>query len=451
MFSLEPEHIAVPHRRFSHLHIDLVGPLPKSFGCTHLFTIVDLTTRWPEAVPVSSTTAADCAAALFSGWVQRFGLPAAITSDRGPQFTSALWAALCKLLGGKIAINVIRGPHKTIHHESVGIAHISTTSYHPQSNGLVERFHRHLKDALQARAAGQDWVSHLPWVMLGIRSAWREGTTFSPAESVSGAQPVLLGQFLAAEEDPPSPSFFTDLLAVLSGRTVFLPPQHHSTLAPQQLPEELLLTKHVLIRKDGHVPPLAASYDGPYLVLKRSLRYFKLQVGGTFSTIRRKPCRSPPDVQVAQPPKRGWPPVATTLTNTGDPSAPVAAPPPRRHRRRRVTFSCPVVTIPTSPQQRLHPSGRPARSAGPPRRYIISLAHLRRPRLEGGGGVVARRPLTTVLYISIFSLFVYSRHIFITQPLAYCLHKKCINIFTLYCTLMCVISRDFIPLYLMFL
>ncbi len=86
---LQPEHIPVPHRRFSHLHIDLVGPLPKSGGYTHLFMIIDRTTRWPEAVPVSATAAADCTAALFSGWVQRFGLPAAITSDRGPQFTSA--------------------------------------------------------------------------------------------------------------------------------------------------------------------------------------------------------------------------------------------------------------------------------------------------------------------------------------------------------------------------
>jgi hypothetical protein len=221
--------------------------------------------------------------------------------------------------------------------------------------------------------------------MLGIRSAWREGTTFSPAEAVYRAQPVLPGQFLAAKEDPPSPSFFTDLQGVLSGRTV-LPTQHHSTPAPQQLPEELLLTKHVLVRKDGHVPPLAAAYDGPYLVLERSLRFFKLQVGGrvdTFSTLRLKPCRSPPDVQVAQPPKEGQPPAATTPPTTGVSPAPAEAPPPRRHRRRRVTFSCPVVTIPTPPQQRLHPSGRPARSAGPPRRYIVSLAHLRRPRLGG--------------------------------------------------------------------
>jgi hypothetical protein len=89
-------------------------------------------------------------------------------------------------------------------------------------------------------------------------------------------------------QDPPPPSFFTDLQGILSGRTV-LPTQHHSTPAPQQLPEDLLLAKHVLVRRDGHVPPLAAAYDGPFLVLERFLRYFKLQVGNkedTFFTLR---------------------------------------------------------------------------------------------------------------------------------------------------------------------
>jgi hypothetical protein len=33
----------------------------------------------------------------FAGWVSRFGVPATITSDRGAQFTSALWADLCSL------------------------------------------------------------------------------------------------------------------------------------------------------------------------------------------------------------------------------------------------------------------------------------------------------------------------------------------------------------------
>jgi len=144
---LQPEPIAVPIRRFAHLHVDLVGPLPKSSGFSYLFTVVDRTTRWPEAIPLAATTAADCATALLQGWIQRFGVPDTITSDRGPQFTSSLWSALCTLLS---------------------IRHSPTTAYHPQSNGLVERLHRRLKDSLKARAAGSDWFHHLPWVLLGI-------------------------------------------------------------------------------------------------------------------------------------------------------------------------------------------------------------------------------------------------------------------------------------------
>jgi hypothetical protein len=78
--------------------VDLVGPLPASTGFTYLFTIIDRTSRWPEAIPINATTTVDCANALFQGWVSRYGVPAVITSDRGAQFTSSLWAALCGLL-----------------------------------------------------------------------------------------------------------------------------------------------------------------------------------------------------------------------------------------------------------------------------------------------------------------------------------------------------------------
>ncbi len=81
--TLQAAHIPVPVRRFAHIHVDLVGPLPRSSGFSYLFTVVDRTTRWPEAVPLSSSTAADCAAALLQGWIQRFGVPDIITSDRG--------------------------------------------------------------------------------------------------------------------------------------------------------------------------------------------------------------------------------------------------------------------------------------------------------------------------------------------------------------------------------
>jgi hypothetical protein len=219
---------------------------------------------------------------------------------------------------------------------------------------------------------------------VGNTVCMERGYQFLTCRSCVGAQPLLPGQYLAAEEDP-SPSFLSDLQQTLAGHTL-LPTSHHSTPAPQELPEDLLLAKHVLVRRDGHVPPLAA-YDGPFLVLERSLRFFKLQIGDrndTVSTLRLKPCTSPPDVEVAQPPRRGRP------------TAAAAAPPPevilpptqtalpqRAKRHRHITFRCPAVTLPSSPTQHLHPSGRPARSAGPPRQYMVSRVSLRGPRLGG--------------------------------------------------------------------
>jgi transposase InsO family protein len=185
---LQPAEIPVPHCRFAHIHVDLVGPLLPSRGHTYLFTIIDQTSRWLEAIPLTSITAADCARALFAGWVSQFGVPATITSDRGAKFTSALWAGLCSLLN---------------------IQHSPTTAYHPQSNGLVERSHRRLKDALRSRAAAADWQDH-PWVLLGIRAAVREDSEFSLAEAVYGSQLILPGQFINTAESP-SPSFHSDL------------------------------------------------------------------------------------------------------------------------------------------------------------------------------------------------------------------------------------------------
>ena len=83
---------------FSHIYVDLMGPLPSSRGFTYLFTILDRTSRWPEAVPLASISAADFARALISGRTLRFGVPAKMTSDRGAQFTSSIWDILCSLL-----------------------------------------------------------------------------------------------------------------------------------------------------------------------------------------------------------------------------------------------------------------------------------------------------------------------------------------------------------------
>ncbi len=71
-----------------------------------------------------------------------------------------------------------------------------TTSYHPMSNGLVERFHRHLKAAIMAQPDPTNWTECLPLVLLGIRSALKKDLGCTPAELVYGSTLRLPGGFL---------------------------------------------------------------------------------------------------------------------------------------------------------------------------------------------------------------------------------------------------------------
>ena len=153
---------------------------------------------------------------MFHRWISGFGIIAVITSDRGTQFTSALWSAICSLLGVK---------H-------------NTTTFHPQSNGMVERFHRQLKNSLRARLAYSNWYEHLPWVLLGLRSAPREDSASSAAEAVYSSDLVLPHQFPLTPD--PQNQFYEDLRNSMSE---FGPvPALHNTQSATNLPEQVPLS-----------------------------------------------------------------------------------------------------------------------------------------------------------------------------------------------------------------
>ena len=130
------QHFRTPDARFSHVHVDIVGPLPDSSGYKYLLTVVDRFTRWPEAVPMKDITAQSCADSFFLHIVARFRSPTLTTTDRGAQFTSLLWTEMCQFLGSKL---------------------YHTTAFHPAVNGLNEPFNRSLKVALKCQSPRDLW------------------------------------------------------------------------------------------------------------------------------------------------------------------------------------------------------------------------------------------------------------------------------------------------------
>ena len=245
------DHIPNPKRRFSHIHVDLVGPLPVSNGFRYLFTVIDRGSRWPEAFPLVDCTTKECVQALLQGWISRFGVPEQVTSDRGPQFTSEFWTSLTDLMGIQI------------HH---------TTAYHPAANGVVERVHRHLKSILMARLGSSPaWFHQLPWALLAIRATPKEDTGISAAERLFGEPLVLPGEFFPSDNCDPD----IHELRRKVGECAPVPPPRTGHL-PYFVPKDLHTASHVFVRVGSHRRPLVRPYEGPFRVIERSKKAFRI-------------------------------------------------------------------------------------------------------------------------------------------------------------------------------
>lgn len=242
--------------RFEHVHLDLVGPLQESQGYRYLLTMIDRATKWPEAVPLSEITADAVATGFLNTWIPRFGVPAKITTDQGRQFESCLFNKLAQRLGCE---------------------KIRTTAYHPQANGLVERWHRSLKTALTARCASTTWASQIPIVLLGLRTALnKRGITSS--QLVYGQTIRLPADFVQPCDVIQEPEHFVqnvrEAIRFVMDQSDKNSPTKRNIFVPSQLP----LATHVFVRNDTVRKPLTPPYDGPFLVLEKHDHFFKVKL-----------------------------------------------------------------------------------------------------------------------------------------------------------------------------
>uniref|UniRef100_A0A8C6M8I5 Integrase catalytic domain-containing protein n=1 Tax=Nothobranchius furzeri TaxID=105023 RepID=A0A8C6M8I5_NOTFU len=282
-------------RPFERIAVDILGPLPETgLRNKYIMVVGDYFSKWTEAFPLPNQEAKTIARVLTEEWVCRFGVPRSLHSDQGRNFESKLFRELCELLQ----------IHKT-----------RTTPYHPQSDGLVERFNRTLLTMLTFFVEDNqlNWDALLPYVMLAYRSSVHASTSVTPYKVLFGREIVLpvdvmlgldQGELFASVDE-----YVTGLQETLTS-VVEAVKRHQSRAAAQQkraydfratcqfYSEGELVWVRNKLRRRGVCPKLQRRYKGPFRVLERltDVLYRLIPVeGGPEKVIhfnRLKPCTS---------------------------------------------------------------------------------------------------------------------------------------------------------------
>jgi hypothetical protein len=158
---------------FARVGIDILGPLPATkSGNRYILTCTDHFTKYALAFPLVKTDANTIAKVLVEEVFLVFGAPKSILSDRGKNFLS------------KVLLGVL---------EILQIHKVNTSAYHPQTNGLTERFNRPLVDMLRAHVNSKqnNWDEFIKYAVFAYNSGKHAITKFSPHFLMFGEEPRL--------------------------------------------------------------------------------------------------------------------------------------------------------------------------------------------------------------------------------------------------------------------
>ncbi|KAK2577959.1 hypothetical protein KPH14_012657 [Odynerus spinipes] len=210
---------------------------------------------------------------------KRFGAPRIITTDQGSQFEAALFAALVKLVGAR---------------------RCRTSAYHPESNGIIERWHRSLKVALMCHESSS-WIDVLPIALLGLRTSYKEDIKGSPAEILYGTTLKVPSEFFDHEDLDSDPQIFLEDFRRIMRSLRPKPTAHHSTRKIFER-ADLYTCTHVFLRYDANKQPLQQPYTGPHRVVERiSDRVFAIDQNGKIAHVtveRLKPAYTTIDLDI---------------------------------------------------------------------------------------------------------------------------------------------------------
>ena len=156
---------------FDRWAIDLVTMPQLADGPHYLVCCIDYASRWSEVGILFNKTADTVSQWFLEHIICQFGPPSSVMADNGKEFE----AEFSDLL------------------RNYGITRQRNKPYHPQSNGLIERFNRTIQDMIFKLALEHSvlWSHIVPYAAHAYRCAYQESIGCSPFEYVYGIQPKL--------------------------------------------------------------------------------------------------------------------------------------------------------------------------------------------------------------------------------------------------------------------
>ena len=259
---------------FARIGIDLLGPLVTTVE-DHWFIVVatDYLTKWVEVRPLISKDVKNIAQFVFDQVLMQHGCPLEILSDNGTEF--------CNVLMDVIMLQM-------------NIKHVTTSPYHPQCNGLTERFNCTLCALLEKNGEYDDcWHEMIPAIIFAYRTNIHTSTGYSPFELLYGRKPTLPMHANLAKVVGPEPANFEQYAQTfLEWQTKRVAHAHDNIQKAQVVQKkghdkcirytrQFVLGDRVAYRKDKKCEKkgkFRAQYVGPYMVFKIDEKTHKLEL-----------------------------------------------------------------------------------------------------------------------------------------------------------------------------
>ncbi|KAM9991285.1 hypothetical protein ACTFIZ_004690 [Dictyostelium cf. discoideum] len=165
----------IAEKPFEIIAMDYVGPIgiePTSKGNRYILVFTDLCTRWVEATATPDCKAETTAIAFYNLIITRHGSPRKLLSDLGTSFINKTFQILSQVFS---------------------IKKINTTPYHPQCDGLVERFNKTLITMIKPFTTEYHgwWDQYLEGCLFAYRMSKHSSTKFSPFFLLYGREPII--------------------------------------------------------------------------------------------------------------------------------------------------------------------------------------------------------------------------------------------------------------------